>query len=55
MITVEFVFSLQIDENYEIQENKRDFSSVFVSGSVKTIFRVKKSFGVILAIFGLFS
>ena len=43
-------FRSKSTKNNEFSETKRVFCSLFLSGSVKTIFRVKMSFGVILAI-----
>ena len=54
MIIVEIVFSLYFDENNEFWKTKRIFCSVFPSGSDETIVRLKRSSGVILAIFGHF-
>ena len=55
MITVKFVFSLLIAKNNEFYKTKKVFCSVFPSSSDETIVRVKRSSGVILAIFGHFS
>ena len=54
MITVTFVFSLGIAKNNEFYKTKRVFCSFFLDGSIKTILRVKRSSGVILAISGHF-
>ena len=54
MIIVEIVFSLYFDEINEFQKTKIVFCSVFPSGLDETIVRLKRSFGVILAIFGHF-
>ena len=50
-ITAKIVFSLLVDENIEFLEIKRVFCSIFLCGSVMTMFRASRSFGVILAIF----
>ena len=51
MIIVEIVFSLYYDEINEFPKTKRVFCSVLPSGSDETIVRLKRSSGVILAIF----
>ena len=53
MITVEFVFSFQIDKNNEFEETKSVLFS-FPQRFSEDDFRVQRSFWVILAIFGHF-